>query len=202
MPAQCEPQPTGKASCSATPLQPDGQRAYHGTMNIGQAARQAGVSAKMIRHYEEVGLMPPAARTDAGYRQYTEVEVHTLRFIRRARDLGFSIREIAELVGLWQDRGRPSRLVKALAEAHIRSLEQKAQELLTMKATLEHLVRCCHGDDRPDCPILQTLSEGAPQALLPQGMQGMPVAANGLEQDRPAAPPSTLETTRGASRRR
>ena len=129
-------------------------------MNIGQAASASGVSAKMIRHYEEVGLVPAPNRTDAGYRQYTDTEVHTLRFIRRSRDLGFSIQQIGELVGLWQNRKRPSRQVKALAQAHIQELEQKAQELLAMKATLEHLVHCCHGDDRPDCPILQTLGDG------------------------------------------
>jgi MerR family copper efflux transcriptional regulator len=130
-------------------------------MNIGEAAGASGVSAKMIRHYEAVGLLPRAARTEAGYRQYGPNEVHTLRFIRHARDLGFSIAEITELVGLWQNRGRPSRQVKALAEAHIRDLEQKAAELLAMKATLQHLVHCCHGDDRPDCPILDSLAADA-----------------------------------------
>lgn len=130
-------------------------------MNIGQAAEASGVSAKMIRHYEQVGLVPPPRRTDAGYRQYKESEVHMLRFIRQARDLGFSIYEISELVGLWQDRTRPSRLVKALAETHIKALDAKAQELLAMKATLENLVLCCHGDGRPDCPILETLSGNA-----------------------------------------
>jgi Cu(I)-responsive transcriptional regulator len=127
-------------------------------MNIGQAATASGVSAKMIRHYEQVGLFPEPDRTDAGYRQYSEKEVHTLRFIRQARDLGFSIQQIGELVGLWQNRRRPSRQVKALAEAHIKELEQKTQDLLAMKATLKHLVQCCHGDDRPDCPILDTLA--------------------------------------------
>lgn len=133
-------------------------------MNIGQAAKGSGVSAKMIRHYEDVGLVPAPTRTDSGYRRYTESEVHTLRFIRHARDLGFSIRQIGELVGLWQNRRRPSRQVKALAEAHIKELEQKAQELLAMKATLEHLVQCCHGDDRPECPILESLSAVASDA--------------------------------------
>ena len=127
-------------------------------MNIGQAATASGVSAKMIRHYEQVGLFPEPGRTDAGYRQYNEKEVHTLRFIRQARDLGFSIPQIGELVGLWQNRRRPSRQVKALAEAHIQELQQKAQDLLAMKATLEHLVQCCHGDDRPECPILENLA--------------------------------------------
>ncbi|MEF7615152.1 Cu(I)-responsive transcriptional regulator [Aquincola sp. MAHUQ-54] len=135
----------------------------HDTMNIGQAARASGVSAKMIRHYEQVGLLPAARRTEAGYRQYTEADMHTLRFIRHARDLGFPIAQIAELVGLWQDRQRPSRQVKALAQAHIDALDSKARELLAMKASLQHLVHCCHGDDRPDCPILDTLA--APQAV-------------------------------------
>ena len=128
-------------------------------MTIGDAAKASGVSAKMIRHYEEVGLLAAPRRTVAGYRQYSGSEVHTLRFIRHARDLGFSIHTIGELVGLWQNRKRPSRQVKALAQAHILELEQKAQEILAMKATLEHLVHCCRGDDRPDCPILETLAD-------------------------------------------
>jgi MerR family copper efflux transcriptional regulator len=134
-------------------------------MNIGEAASASGVSAKMIRHYEAVGLVPAAARTEAGYRQYGDNDVHTLRFIRHARDLGFSIAEIGELVGLWHDRRRPSRQVKALAETHIRELEQKAAELLAMKEALQHLVHCCHGDDRPDCPILESLADNRPPAL-------------------------------------
>lgn len=134
-------------------------------LNIGQAAAASGVSAKMIRHYEQVGLFPQPRRTDAGYRQYAEADVHTLRFIRRARDLGFSIQQIGELVGLWHNRRRPSREVKALAQAHVKELERKAQELLSMKATLEHLVHCCHGDDRPECPILETLA--TPDAPAP-----------------------------------
>jgi Cu(I)-responsive transcriptional regulator len=129
------------------------------TMNIGEAAKASGVSAKMIRHYESVGLFPEPNRTDSGYRQYSEKEVHTLRFIRQARDLGFSLEQISELLALWQNRRRPSRQVKALAEAHIKELEQKLQDIQVMKSTLEHLVHCCHGDDRPDCPILETLSE-------------------------------------------
>jgi MerR family copper efflux transcriptional regulator len=137
-------------------------------MNIGEAAKASGVSAKMIRHYESVGLFPEAARTEAGYRQYTEREVHTLRFIRQSRELGFSIEQIRELLGLWQNRRRPSRQVKALAQAHLEELDLKLQELQAMKATLEHLVHCCHGDDRPDCPIIDTLAEengGPPLAL-------------------------------------
>jgi MerR family copper efflux transcriptional regulator len=116
----------------------------------------------MIRHYESIGLIPAATRTEAGYRLYGERDIHSLNFVRHARDLGFSLAQIGELVGLWQDRARPSRQVKTLAEAHIHALEKKAQELLAMKATLEKLVHCCHGDDRPDCPILETLARDAP----------------------------------------
>lgn len=129
-----------------------------GIMNIGEAAKASGITAKMIRHYEAVGLFPEAARTDSGYRQYGDKEVSTLRFIRHSRDLGFSIEQIRELLGLWQNRKRPSRQVKALAQAHIQELDEKLQELQTMKATLEHLVTCCHGDDRPECPIIETLA--------------------------------------------
>ena len=128
-------------------------------MNIGQAAKASGVSAKMIRHYEQVGLFPGPRRTEAGYRQYGANEVHTLRFIRHARDLGFSIEQIGELLALWHNRRRSSRQVKALAQAQIDKLELKLREIEVMKATLEHLVHCCHGDDRPDCPILESLAE-------------------------------------------
>ena len=131
-------------------------------MNIGEAAKASGVSAKMIRHYESLGLFPEAARTEAGYRQYGEKDVNTLRFIRHSRDLGFSLEQIRELLGLWQDRRRPSRQVKALALAHIHELDAKLQELQAMKATLAHLVHCCHGDDRPDCPIIDSLAATAP----------------------------------------
>lgn len=133
-------------------------------LNIGQAAAVSGVSAKMIRNYEAMGLLPAAPRTDAGYRQYGEADVQTLRFIRHARDLGFSLQAVGQLVGLWQDRQRPSRDVKALAEAHIRELDAKARELLAMKATLEHLVRGCRGDDRPECPIIESLASHAPSS--------------------------------------
>ena len=137
-------------------------------MNIGEAAKASGVSAKMIRHYESVELFPEAHRTDSGYRQYSDKEVSTLRFIRQSRDLGFSIEQIRELLGLWQNRRRPSRQVKALAQAHIQELDQKLRELQTMKATLEHLVHCCSGDDRPDCPIIDNLAdESSPASPLP-----------------------------------
>lgn len=131
-------------------------------MNIGQAASATGVSAKMIRHYEAVGLLPPAGRTEAGYRQYTERDVNMLRFIRHSRDLGFSLEQIRELLGLWQNRRRSSRQVKALAEAHIAELDAKLAELQSMRATLAHLVHSCHGDDRPDCPIIDTLEATGP----------------------------------------
>ena len=137
-------------------------------MNIGGAAKASGVSAKMIRHYEEAGLLAAPRRTEAGYRQYADSEVHTLCFIRHARDLGFSIHAIGELVGLWQNRRRSSRQVKALARAHIVELERKTKELLAMKATLEHLVHCCHGDERPECPILENLAaQGAVEEASP-----------------------------------
>lgn len=131
-------------------------------MNIGQAAEASGVSAKMIRHYESVELLPAAQRSDAGYRQYGERDLHTLRFIRRSRDLGFSIDEIRGLLSLWQDRDRSSRQVKALAQSHIDELDRKVRELLEMKATLETLVDCCRGDERPDCPIIEELAREAP----------------------------------------
>lgn len=127
-------------------------------MNIGDAAKAAGLSAKMIRHYERLNLLPPAGRSFSGYRQYAEREVRMLRFIRRARDLGFSLEEIRNLIGLWQDQARPSREVKALAQAHLHQVERKLNELLTVKEALQHLVTCCHGDERPDCPILEDLA--------------------------------------------
>ena len=151
-------------------------------MNIGEAARASGVSAKMIRHYERVGLFPEAARTDSGYRQYTDKDVGTLRFVRQSRDLGFSIEQIRDLLGLWQNRKRPSRQVKALAQAHIVELDEKLKELQAMKATLEHLVHCCHGDDRPDCPIIDTLESSVPVASLGPHAQ----AHHGLKPGRPA----------------
>jgi len=129
-------------------------------MNIGEAASASGVSAKMIRHYEGVGLLPPANRTASGYRQYSDKEVSTLRFIRHCRDLGFSLEQIGELLDLWQNRKRSSRQVKALAQAHIAELDAKLKELQEMRSTLEHLVHCCNGDDRPDCPIIESLASG------------------------------------------
>jgi len=130
-------------------------------LTIGQAAERSGVSPKMLRHYESLGLLPPVARTGSGYRLYGEKEVHTLRFIRRARDLGFSMAEIAELLKLWQNRRRASGQVKRIAEAHIADLDRRLAEMQAMRRALAELARCCHGDDRPACPILDDLSQGA-----------------------------------------
>jgi Cu(I)-responsive transcriptional regulator len=127
-------------------------------VNIGGAARQSGVSAKMVRHYESLGLLPRVSRTDSGYRQYSEAEVHTLRFIKRARDLGFSMDEIGELVGLWQNRRRASANVRKVAQKHADELAQKIAAMQEMQQTLAHLIHCCHGDARPECPILEALA--------------------------------------------
>jgi Cu(I)-responsive transcriptional regulator len=128
------------------------------SLNIGDAASAAGVSAKMIRHYEDIGLIPKAPRTVSGYRKYSQNEVHVLRFIRQARSLGFSIKQIGELLGLWQNSRRSSSTVKRLALEHIGELEEKIREMQAMKATLERLARHCHGDDRPECPIIDELA--------------------------------------------
>lgn len=130
-------------------------------MNIGQAAAASGVSAKMIRYYEEIGLIPKAARRGSGYRDYAEADVHRLRFIRRARDLGFGVERIGELLELWSDRSRASADVKALALGHVATLRRRMAEIQGMIGTLESLAQSCHGDDRPDCPILEGLSEEA-----------------------------------------
>lgn len=128
-------------------------------INIGAAAQASGVSAKMIRHYEEIGLIPPAARTDAGYRLYGERDVHLLRFIRHSRLLGFSMKQIAALIGLWLDQSRPSSRVKQLAQQHIQELDAKINELQVMRSTLERLANNCHGDTRAECPILDGLAQ-------------------------------------------
>ena len=127
-------------------------------MKIGEVARASGVSAKMIRHYEEQGFVPKAGRTVAGYRVYRENDVHALRFIRRSRDLGFSLKEIKDLLGLWNNRRRASSDVKRMAEKHVKELDQKIAEMQAMRRTLVNLTHNCHGDARPDCPILDDLS--------------------------------------------
>jgi MerR family copper efflux transcriptional regulator len=129
-------------------------------MVIGEAAKASGVHAKMLRYYESIGLLPTAVRTGGGYRTYGEREVETLRFIRRARDLGLSMERIKLLVGLWQDRQRPSREVKRIALEHVAELRAKIGELSSMCATLEELAAACHGDHRPECPILRDLEAG------------------------------------------
>ena len=130
-----------------------------GPFNIGEAAARSGVSAKMIRHYESLSLLPKVGRTTSGYRQYGPREVHTLRFVRRARELGFSMVEIAALLKLWQNRRRASADVKRIALSHVVDLDRRMSEMAAMKRTLETLAACCHGDDRPDCPILDELAE-------------------------------------------
>lgn len=127
-------------------------------MNIGQAAEASGVSAKMIRYYEQIGLVSPAQRTGNNYRVYSAQEVHNLRFIKRARTLGFSLEETEALLKLWQDRSRESAAVRQIAMQHIDDLERKIAEMKGMVATLSHLVHCCGGDHRPDCPILDDLA--------------------------------------------
>ncbi|OZI45066.1 Cu(I)-responsive transcriptional regulator [Bordetella genomosp. 5] len=130
-------------------------------MNIGQAAAASGISAKMIRYYESIGLIGSATRTASGYRVYTDADLHTLRFVRRARDLGFSVEQMHELLALWRDRSRASADVKRIALEHVAELERKAAELHAMADTLKHLARHCHGDARPDCPILADLGQPA-----------------------------------------
>ena len=137
-------------------------RPTHWPVAIGAAAQRAGVSARMVRHYEALGLLPPVARTDSGYRQYSEADVHALRFIRRARDLGFSMDEIAQLLGLWQDKARASSQVKRIAQAHIADLSERIAAMQAMQRSLQALVGCCHGDERPDCPILDDLAADGP----------------------------------------
>jgi MerR family copper efflux transcriptional regulator len=129
-------------------------------MNIGQAAKKSGLSAKMIRYYESIGLLRPAGRTDSGYRRYAEQDLHVLAFIKRSRDLGFSLEEVSRLLALWQDRERASADVRALALAHVDELNRKIAELTTLRDTLGELVQHCQGDHRPDCPILRDLESG------------------------------------------
>lgn len=132
-----------------------------GLFNIGEASAVSGVSAKMIRHYEQIGLIPAANRTFANYRIYSEADVHTLKFIKRARTLGFSIPQISVLLNLWQDKTRSSADVKRLALEHAAELESKIREMQLMSDAIKRLAEHCHGDHRPDCPILEDLAQGA-----------------------------------------
>lgn len=140
-------------------------------MNIGQASLASGVSAKMIRYYEQTGLIPKATRRESGYRDYDEVDIQRLSFIRSARDLGFTVAQIGELLALWNDRGRSSADVKALALAQVDTLKQKQAEIAAMISTLEDLAGRCHGDDQPDCAIIDGLTEtvgGAASPIAPR----------------------------------
>lgn len=135
-----------------------------GRFPIGEAARRAGISSKMVRHYEAIGLLPPAGRTGSGLRRFTEAQVHTLRFIARARSLGFPLRDIARLLSLWHDRDRSSAEVLRLAKAHLADLARRADGLRGMARALDMLVEACAGDSRPECPILDDLAEVAAHA--------------------------------------
>jgi len=128
-------------------------------MNIGEAARASGVTAKMIRYYESVGLLAPVGRTASGYRVYSAQEVHALRFVRQARRLGFLVDDIRKLLALWQDRSRASAEVKSIALEHVTELDRRIAELTEMRDTLAHLAHHCHGDERPECPILERLAQ-------------------------------------------
>lgn len=145
-------------------------------MNIGEAANASGISAKMIRYYEETGLIQPVPRSDAGYRLYTDQDVHTLRFIRRARDLGFSVEAIGDLLSLWRDRSRQSGAVKRLALDHVTRLRAKIADLEAMASTLETLVENCAGDHRPDCPILDDLQDEATTGRNSPSLAAAPLA--------------------------
>lgn len=126
-------------------------------MNIGQAADASGVTSKMIRYYESIGLIGEARRTESGYRKYTDIDVQTLRFIKRSRDLGFSLERIKTLLALWQDRTRKSADVKQLAKQYIEELDRDIAKLQSIRDQLQHMASCCRGDSRPDCPILDDL---------------------------------------------
>ena len=127
-------------------------------MNIGEAARASGVPAKTIRYYESIGLIPPASRSESGYRSFAQMDIDTLRFVQRARSLGFSVKDVARLLDLWRDRSRASSAVKTLATDQIGEIDRKIDELRSMRDTLEHLAEQCHGDHRPDCPILDGIA--------------------------------------------
>ncbi|EJL37948.1 Cu(I)-responsive transcriptional regulator [Caulobacter sp. AP07] len=141
-------------------------------MNIGQASKASGVSAKMIRYYEQIKLIAPADRTEGNYRSFSDDEINQLQFIRRARSLGFSVEEIAHLLSLWSDRVRPNWEVKAIADGHVRALEAKVAEIRAMADTLRELSRGCADDERPDCPILADLASGVQPRREPAVSRG------------------------------
>ncbi len=168
------------------------------SMNIGEAAEAAGVSPKMIRHYEQIGLLAAAARTESGYRQYSERDVSLLRFIRQSRRLGFSMEQIAELLGLWSNRRRAARDVKALAQRHLDELEQKMREIAEMQAALKALVHACHGGDDPDCAILHQLAIASPEVPEPDAVGARTVRKSKarterIEQPKPVESPSHVD---------
>lgn len=143
-----------------------GQQSLAGwPVHIGEASKRSGVSAKMIRYYEGLALLPTVNRTDSGYRLYTEADVHTLRFIRRSRELGFPMNDIASLVNLWHDQHRSSAHVQDIARRHLHTLAERIAGLQAMQRTLQSLISCCHGDERPDCPILDELANSHTQPL-------------------------------------
>lgn len=144
------------------------------TMNIGDAARHSGVSAHMIRHYEKLRLLPKVTRSESGYRFYGEPDLRNLGFIQRARDLGFAIEDIGRLMNLWQNRRRRSGDVKRLVQRHLTRLEEKSVEIEEMRRALRHLATHCHGDDRPDCPIIENLALGAGEKAGPRRVSGPP----------------------------
>ena len=127
-------------------------------MKIGEIARASGVSAKTIRYYERIGLIPRASRSESGYRSFVQIDIDTLRFVKRARSLGFSVKDVARLLDLWRDRSRVSSAVKTLATEQLGEIDRKIDELRSMRDTLEHLAEQCHGDQRPDCPILDGIA--------------------------------------------
>lgn len=171
-------------------------------MNIGEAARASGVSAKMIRHYESIGLVAKAGRTDSGYRVYDAADVHTLRFVRRARDLGFSLDQIRELLALWRDRARSSAEVKRVALEQVAALEAKAAELQAMGRALRNLAEACHGDQRPECPILDDLSEPPGVHAADARRAGSAAARRGGRGDASVRGPVDRPARRGALGRR
>ncbi|WP_025662535.1 Cu(I)-responsive transcriptional regulator [Rhizobium sp. IBUN] len=152
-------------------------------MNIGQAAKASGVSAKMIRYYEQIKLITPAHRTESSYRTYADNDIHTLRFIRRARDLGFSVEQMKTLLALWRDRSRASADVKSIAMEHIAELERKAAAIHAMTETLKHLSNHCHGDERPDCPIIEEFANASDGDDVPA--MNAPFGVNGIRPEQP-----------------
>jgi Cu(I)-responsive transcriptional regulator len=171
----------------------------NGSMNIGEAARAVGVSAKMVRYYEQIGLVPAAERTDAGYRQYSDRDVCVLRFIRQSRSLGFSIPQIADLLGLWSNGRRTSRDVKEVVRRHLDDLSERMREMAAMKAALERLVTSCHGSDEPQCAILAGLAADSPAAPEPgsAGQQPLRKTPGRLDLSTVTRPIMTTSTTRG-----